>query len=151
MNKILNFLSLGNCIHSTWIFFFANSLNSDILNPIFKENFLDASAVRGEKKNLLICSTSFALYQSYESQVLWSFSLHQFGQMKNGLVFVGLPCMSSKTWKQCSKLDFNPELSSQFKMCFHPKNWKSERNNQWFKPWVIILLQPLQPIVATRG
>ena len=38
---------------------------------------------------------------------------------------------------------YNPEFSIQFRMYFHTKNLKSERNNPWFKPWFRILLQPI--------
>ena len=51
---------------------------------------------------------------------------------KNGLVSDRLARTSSKTeilHKQNTNLDFNPEVSSLFKMFFPPKNLKSENNN----------------------
>ena len=50
---------------------------------------------------------------------------------KNGLVSGRLACRSSKTYnlKQYRNQEFNPEFSIQFRMCFHLKNLKSERNN----------------------
>ena len=60
---------------------------------------------------------------------------------KNGLVSDNSLYFKYQTWdlKQYSNLViFFPEFI-QFRMYFHLKNLKSERNNPWFKPWFNIL------------
>ena len=58
-----------------------------------------------------------------------------FGQIKMGWFLADQLVHQVKTWnpKQYSILYFKPELLIQFRVYFHPKMLKRERNNPWFK------------------
>ena len=75
---------------------------------------------------------------------------------KNQKGLLKIAIWSSKKWsdsnlKDYNNLDYNSFFfSNQFKMYFHTKFLKSERNNPWFKPRFNIILHP-KSIVDARN